>query len=126
MIVLNTDVLIEIFDKNSAKGEEALKKIIESNESISITVINLHEILYGLNKYAKPIKDVLRLPVLSYRKQDAILASELELKMELKGTPIRRMDAIIAAITINNNAKLYTFDVKHFKPLEEYGLKVFL
>ncbi|MEM3063000.1 MAG: PIN domain-containing protein, partial [Nitrososphaerota archaeon] len=86
MIVLDTDVLIEIFDKNSVKGEEALKKIIESNESISITVINLHEILYGLNKYAKPIKDVLRLPVLSYRKQDAILASELELKMELKGT----------------------------------------
>ncbi|MEM2084028.1 MAG: type II toxin-antitoxin system VapC family toxin [Nitrososphaerota archaeon] len=126
MIVLDTDVLIEIFDKNSVKGEEALKKIIESNESISITVINLHEILYGLNKYAKPIKDVLRLPVLSYRKQDAILASELELKMELKGTLIRRMDAIIAAITINNNAKLYTFDVKHFKPLEEYGLKIFL
>jgi len=125
MIVLDTDVLIEIFDKGSVKGEKALKKVVESNESICITVINLHEILYGLNKYAKPVKDVLRLPVLSYGKQDAVLASELELKTERKGTPIRRTDAMIAAITINNNAKLYTFNEKHFKPLEEHGLKLF-
>ena len=71
------------------------------------------------------MREVLRLPVLSYRKEDAILASELELKLERRGTPIRRTDAMIAAITINNNAKLYTFDVRHFKPLEEYGLKLF-
>ena len=85
----------------------------------------IRDSLYGLNKYAKPVKDVLRLPVLSYGKQDAVLASELELKTERKGTPIRRTDAMIAAITINNNAKLYTFNEKHFKPLEEHGLKLF-
>jgi predicted nucleic acid-binding protein len=124
MIVLDTDVLIEIFDKNSTKGGEALKKIIEKGELICITVINLHEVLYGLSKYAKPVKDVLRLPVLNYRKEDAILASELELKTERRGKPVRRMDAMIAAMTINNNAKLYTFNTKHFKPLEEHGLKL--
>lgn len=124
MIVLDTDVLIEIFDKGSAKGSEALRKVVDENESICITVINLHEILYGLSKYARPVKDVLKLPVLSYRKEDAILASELELKMELRGKPIRRTDAMIAAITINNNAKLYTFDTKHFRLLEEHGLKL--
>ncbi|MGB9717550.1 MAG: type II toxin-antitoxin system VapC family toxin [Thermoproteota archaeon] len=124
MIILDTDILIEIFDKKSAKGEEALKKIIEKDEPICITVVNLHEILYGLSKYAKPVKDVLRLPVLNYRKEDAILASELELKTERKGKPVRRTDAMIAAMTINNNAKLYTFNMKHFRPLEEHGLKL--
>lgn len=125
MIVIDTDVLIEIFDKKSQKGEEALNKIIESNENITITAINLHEILYGLQKYAKPIKEILQLPVLSYTKKDAKLAAELELKMEKTGTTIRRTDAMIAAIAINNNASLYTLDLKHFKPLENIGLRLF-
>jgi len=30
MIVLDTDVLIEIFDERSKKGDEALNKILES------------------------------------------------------------------------------------------------
>ncbi len=125
MIVIDTNVLIEIFDKKSQKGDEALNKIIESNENIIITAINLHEILYGLQKYAKPIKEILQLPVLNYTKKDAKLAAELELKIEKTGTTIRRTDAMIAAITINNNASLYTLDLKHFKPLEPLGLKLF-
>ena len=63
--------------------------------------------------------------MLSYTKDDASLAAELELEMERKGVPIRRTDAMIAAMTINNNAKLYTFDLRHFEPLEPLGLKLF-
>lgn len=125
MIVIDTDVLIEIFDRKSEKGDEALNKIIESNQNITITVINLHEILYGLKKYAKPVKEVLQLPVLNYTRKDAPLASKLELEMENTGKSIRRTDAMIAAITINNNANLYTLDLKHFKPLKHLGLKLF-
>ena len=125
MIVIDTNVLIEIFDIKSKKGEEALNKIVESNENISITAINLHEILYGLQKYAKPVKEILQLPVLNYTKKDAKLAAEIELETEKTGRTIRRTDAIIAAITINNDASLYTLDLKHFKPLEALGLKLF-
>ena len=125
MIVIDTDVLIEIFDRKSEKGDEALNKIIESNQNITITVINLHEILYGLKKYAKPVKEVLQLPVLNYTRKDAPLASKVELEMENTGKSIRRTDAMIAAITINNNANLYTLDLKHFKPLKHLGLKLF-
>ena len=39
------------------------------NQHISTTAINLHEILYGLQKYAKPIKEILLLPVLNYTKK---------------------------------------------------------
>jgi len=35
MIALDTDVLIEIFDKRSGKGDEALRKILECNNKIS-------------------------------------------------------------------------------------------
>ena len=125
MIIIDTDVLIEILDKKSEKGDEALKRIIQSGEDITTTAINLHEILYGLQKYAKPIKEILLLPVLNYTKKDSILSSKIELEAESKGMPIRRTDAMIAAITINNGATLYTFDSKHFSPLKSLSLKLF-
>lgn len=125
MIVIDTDVLIEIFDKKSKKGEESLKKVVESGEDINITVVNLHEVLYGLQKYAKPVGEILRLPVLGYMKRDASLAVKLELDAEKRGVPARRTDAMIAAMVMNNGAKLYTLDLKHFKPFEPLGLKLF-
>ena len=125
MIVVDTDVLIEIFDKRSEKGDEALRKILEIDEKISITAINLHEIMYGLHKYAKPVREVLQLPVLDYGKEDARLSAKLEAEAEKAGTTIRRTDAMIAAVTINNGASLYTMDLKHFKPLKAHGLKLF-
>jgi tRNA(fMet)-specific endonuclease VapC len=56
MIVIDTDVLIEILDKKSEKGGDALNRILQSGEEIATTTINMHEILYGLSKYAKPTK----------------------------------------------------------------------
>jgi len=125
MIILDTDILIEIFDRKSRKGDEALKLVLESGENIGITSINLHEVLYGLQKYAKPVKEVLQLPVVNYTKKDANLSAKIELDAERMGTPIRRTDAMIAAITINNGASLYTLDLKHFQPIKALSLKLF-
>ena len=124
MIVLDTDVLIEIFDRRSEKGDDALRKILERNDRISITAINLHEIMYGLQKYARPVREVLQLNVLSYRKEDAQLSARLEVEAEKAGTTIHRTDCMIAAVTINNQAILYSMDLRHFKPLKAHGLKL--
>jgi tRNA(fMet)-specific endonuclease VapC len=107
MIVIDTDVLIEILDKKSEKGGDALNRILQSGEEKATTTINMHEILYGLSKYAKPTKETLLLPTLSYTKKDAVLSSRIEFEAEKRGTSIRRTDAMIAAITINNGATLY-------------------
>ena len=125
MIILDTDVLIEIFDRDSDRGEAALEAIIGSGEDIATTSINLHEILYGLEKYAKPVKDVLLLPVLLYDKRDAQTSAMIELRSEADGRAARRTDAMIAAIAINRGALLFTFNVRHFEGLEEMGLKMF-
>ena len=125
MIAIDTDVLIEILDKKSEKGDEALMQILQSGEEICTTVVNMHEILYGLHKYGKPIKEILLLPVLTYAKKNAVLSSKIELEAEERGNSIRRTDAMIAAITINNGGALYTFDLKHFSPLKALGLKLF-
>lgn len=122
MIIIDTDVLIEIYDKESELGDSAFRKIMDSGDIFCITSINLHEMLYGLMKYAKQSEYLMQLPVLDYSKDDARLAAELEIKSEKKGKKIFRTDAMIAAIAINNNAKLYTNNKKHFKHLEELEL----
>ena len=124
MITIDSDVLIEILDKKSLKGDQALKQITESKEEVATTVISLHEVLYGLHKYGKPVKELLLLPILSYTKKDAVLASKIELEAEKKGKIACRTDAMIAAITINNGAKLYTFNLRHFEAFQELGLEL--
>ncbi|MBL7169260.1 type II toxin-antitoxin system VapC family toxin [Candidatus Bathyarchaeota archaeon] len=125
MIILDTDVLIEIFDRDSERGDEALEAITSSGEDVATTAISLHEILYGLEKYAKPIKDVLLLPAFPYTKRDAQTSARMETDAEADGMSTRRTDAMIAAVAVNHGATLFTFNVRHFKPLEKMGLKLF-
>lgn len=125
MILLDTDVLIEIFDKRSEKGDQLLRRILERGDSIGTTAINLHEVMYGLEKYAKPVSEILQLPVLNYTKEDSRLSVRLELAAEKTGTLIRRTDAMIAAVAINNEADFFTLDSKHFGSMRSLGLKLF-
>jgi tRNA(fMet)-specific endonuclease VapC len=85
LIVIDSDVLIEIIDRKSKKGDQALRQIVESREDIATTAISLHEVLYGLHKYGKSVTELLQLPILSYTKKDAALSSEIELETEKKG-----------------------------------------
>jgi tRNA(fMet)-specific endonuclease VapC len=125
LIIIDSDVLIEILDRKSEKGDIALKQTIESGEEIATTVISLHEVLYGLHKYGKPVKELLLLPILSYTKKDAVLSSKIELEVEKKGKTACRTDAVIAAITINNGAKLYACNLKHFNAFQDLGLELY-
>jgi len=122
LIILDTDVMIEIFDRHSEKGEEAMRSILERGDGVATTAINLHEVMYGLEKYAKPVSDILQLPILNYTKEDSRRSVRLELAAEKSGKPVRRTDAMIAAIAISNQADLFTLDSKHFRPMTSLGL----
>jgi predicted nucleic acid-binding protein len=121
LILVDTDVLIEIFDKNSKKGDEALKTIEEIGEDAAITTLNLHEILYGLYKYTsdEKIEKVLLLDAIEFQKEDAHVSSKLEVATERKGKKVARMDAMIAAVAINRKSRLFTFNKKHYEGFDE-------
>ncbi len=121
MILADTDVLIEIFDKNSKKGETALNRIEEAGEDIALTSLNLHEILFGLYKYANnpKIEKILTLEVVDFTKDDSILSAQLEAKAEKNGNKTSRFDAMIAAVAINRGFKLFTFNIKHFEDFND-------
>ncbi|HWR26565.1 MAG TPA: type II toxin-antitoxin system VapC family toxin [candidate division Zixibacteria bacterium] len=124
MILADTDVLIEIFDKNSDKGAVALQMIEEAGEDISLTSLNLHEILFGIYKYGDTQKAerIMLLDVVDFTKEDAALSAKLELKAEKKGNRIPRFDTMIAAVAINRGFKLFTFNKDHFDGFEKLEL----
>ena len=113
MIIVDTDVIIEIFDKQSKRGDIALKKLENSGEDIAITSINLHEILYSHYKRNKKISDILQLSTIDFTKEDAELSAKLEYQLEKKGKNTSRIDTMLTAIAINRKAKIYTFNKKH-------------
>jgi len=45
LIIIDSDVLIEILDRKSLKGDQALKQITESKEEVATTTISLHEVI---------------------------------------------------------------------------------
>jgi len=119
MIIVDTDVLIDIFDKQSERGDLALQKLDRSGEDIAITSITLHEILFGHYKYKKQVKDILQINTIEFNKKDAELSAKIEFELEKKGKIIPRTDTMIAAISINRKAKIFTFNDKHFKDIKQ-------
>ena len=124
-IIIDTDVLIEISDKNSLKGNQIYEKIISSRENIAITSITLYETLYGLLKSEKLIQYLLSFPVYDFSKDDAQQAAKFEIELEKKGKKIKRTDIMIASTTTTIDATLCTFD-RDFKELEDLGLRLFI
>ena len=125
MILLDTDVLIEILDKESEKGDELLASLEGADEELGTSSINMHELLYGLKKYARSDAKVSQLWVVPYAKANADLSSRLELAAERRGRPVRRLDSMIAAVAINRSARLSTMDTAHFEQFAKDGLKLF-
>lgn len=124
MIALDTDVLIEIFDRNSNQGEEALSNL-EGHE-IGTTSINLHEIGFGLMKAGQSVpSELTSLRVLDLTEDDALLSSKMEADLEGQGNSPCRFDAMIASICVNNGAWLYNLNLAHFRRFHDHGLRVF-
>ncbi|MGP6220186.1 type II toxin-antitoxin system VapC family toxin [Caldiplasma sukawensis] len=124
LILLDTDVIIEIMNKKSSIGKVFMDKIMESGEEYCTSSVNMHELLYGIQKYSKDSRLIVQMTTLEYTKKDSELSALLELSAERKGKSVPRMDAIIASIAINNGCSLYTMD-EHFEIFIEDGLKIF-
>jgi tRNA(fMet)-specific endonuclease VapC len=125
LIVIGTDVLIDILDKESNRGKVTLDALEGDGDEVWTTALNLHEILYGLLKTSRPTEGLVELDVLPFSPADAKLSSEIEVDLERKGLTTRRMDVMIAAIAINHAARFLTYNTKHFERIKEFGLEFF-
>jgi hypothetical protein len=53
LIIINTDALIEILDKQSEIGQQIVEKIQKSNDGFAITALTLMKVLHGFIKLQK-------------------------------------------------------------------------
>ncbi|HEX9320018.1 MAG TPA: type II toxin-antitoxin system VapC family toxin [Nitrososphaeraceae archaeon] len=123
MIIIDTDVLIEVADKISKKGDQIYEKIKSTEDDVAITSITMYEALYGLMKYSRPFQQLFLFRVFDFSNEDAQEAARLEINLENRGKKIKRTDIMIASTAINKGAYLYTFD-KDFQALMEFGLRL--
>jgi len=127
LIFLETDVLVKLLNKNSAKGDEIFQKLEKSNESFAITSITFYEIvsLFMVNGINVPPINLLQ--IYGFSKEDAQKAAELELELQKKGKEkkIGTTALITAAIVMNKGGSVCTLEDR-FKDLKDLGLKLFL
>ena len=124
LILLDTDVIIEVLDKKSDTGNTLMRRIIESGEECCTSSVNMHEVLYGIGKFSKDSHMILQITTPGYNKNYSELSAALGLSAEKKGRSVPRMDTIVASVAINNGCSLYTLD-DHFEVFTDNGLKLF-
>jgi predicted nucleic acid-binding protein len=127
MRCLDTDLLIAILQGK----EEARKKVAELDEEGkgATTAINAFEILFGAKRSARKNENVKeasklleRLTVFPLELSSSRRAAEISARLMAKGEMIDFRDAMIAAITMENDLTIVTRNNAHFKRIE--GLKI--
>jgi len=122
--VLDTSVLIDIFDRGN---EKLLEYILRKYKMIYIPWIVLYEYLYGHKYLGRDInerkKAVEKLGIIYSISQEVLLkALEIDISLRKKGNIIPFSDVIIAATTIILKAELVTLDKRHYERIA--GLKL--
>lgn len=128
MIFLDSDVIIEILDNNSSRGDQAIDIINDMEQpNLVISALVFEEVLFGIFKYQDqnqlpPSHPLNQFPVINFSKNDATIAAQIEIDMEKKGNKKPRGDIMIAATAITHNGKLFTFNKSHFEGIPDLQL----
>ncbi len=122
-VVCDTNIIIEVFKKNS-NALSLIEKIGYNN--IAVSAITIMELYFGaLNKKEldKIKKSLNGIPVLSIQESTTTLALRL-IETYSKSHGLTIPDALIASTVIDNNLPLLTYNVKDFKFIKNIRLFV--
>jgi hypothetical protein len=78
------DLLFELLNKKSFKGDEIFQKLEKSNESFAITSITFYEIVSFFMSSGRQVPPINLLQVYGFSKEDGQKAAELELELQKK------------------------------------------
>jgi tRNA(fMet)-specific endonuclease VapC len=123
LVVCDTNILIEVIDRNNLEMIGSLINI--GSTRLCISSISYSELIVGAkNKthFSKLVKELNRFPVLPLNRSIDLLHRKLLLQYSLSHR-LSIQDALIAATTIDSGYKLLTLNKKDFKFIE--GLKLF-
>ena len=122
-LCLDTDVIIAFF-----KGDKKVKEVLETFPGdIVTTSVNVMELLTYAKKERreKYLQFLYGIKILSFDFRSAIIAANIIRDLKEKGLMIDIRDILIGSICIAKNVPLFTYNIKHFERLKEYGLVLF-
>ncbi|MDO8508865.1 MAG: type II toxin-antitoxin system VapC family toxin [Nanoarchaeota archaeon] len=121
-ICLDSDVIIELLRNN----EQTKLTMSALDAEFYTTSINIFELWSGRKeKEENIIKDLLSwLNVKDLTKEVACKAGDIRIKLRKQGLDIEFRDIFIAAICIDNELELLTYNKKHFERMKQSGLKL--
>lgn len=80
---MNTDVLIEVADRVSKRGDQIYEKIKSSEDDVAIPSITMYDALYCLKKYAKLFQQLILFRGLHFfSNEDTPQTARLEFNLE--------------------------------------------
>lgn len=126
MVVLDTDVLIELSRGNKAIVEKVIE--LQRIEPLAITIFSAEELLLGLQ--ALEIKERLqqaaellkKFKIFDYTQKELNAVVELKFKLKKTGKTIGKYDECIAGVCIAKNEALFSLNRKHFERIKELKL----
>ena len=127
MIILDTDVLINILDKKHTPIQSIILDKLEEykDEEIVTTALNLEEFLYGVFKRDKKVDlshPIFQLEILPFCSADAVRSTHIENELEKLGKKKPRGDILIASIALEHNSRIFTLNTTHFQEIEGLAL----
>lgn len=125
MIIVDSDVLIENYERRSERGAALFTRLEVSGQEVMTSAICLHEVNVGLFLRGREPIGLGPLTGLPFTSDDAKLSARLEADLISTGSEIGRTDTMIAAQAIRRGASLATFNQRHFARLEDHGLTLF-
>lgn len=130
MIVLDTTVLSLAFRRSTASSPVAdrLRQLIEHDELLTVPGIVLQEVLSGIRepaRFAKMHEIMGGFPLLLARKEDHVAAARIANECRRAGISTTTPDCLIAALSVRNNAQLFTTDEDFTHMAEHSELRLF-
>jgi len=127
MIFLDTNIISYYFNANT-KIKEKILEIIDNDENICTTVINIYEILKGFRwknneKKEMQFKEFLEdVTIFSIDNEVIDIASGLYSDLRRNGKTVGDADILIAAIVIRNKGTLVSNNTKHYENINQLKL----
>lgn len=129
MILVDSSVWIDLFNHPESPYAQKLKHLIEKDEGLCICDIVLTEVLQGIkdDRIFEEVKDsLLKFPIVKASGLETyILAANIYRLCRKKGKALgKTVDALIAAVAIENNLTLFSRDKDFGRIADCSGLKV--
>ena len=121
-LFLDTNVVSKIIRGREPTVRARFRTAVQNGHSMSISVIVLHELLYGARRGAEPAKNIERIndftssmeSIEAFTAADAEIAGTLRAELARAGLPIGPYDLLIAAQALRIDTTVVTGNTRKF------------